>query len=83
MAPSKPHPGMLLQALQITGTKPENAIFVGDTTYDMEMAQAARVKSIGVGWGYHGARQLSAAGADRIATTVEQLKRYLQLTLAD
>lgn len=83
MAPSKPHPAMLLQALQATGAKPENAIFVGDTTYDMEMALAARVQSIGVGWGYHGAKQLAAAGAHRVATTVEELKGYLQLALKD
>jgi phosphoglycolate phosphatase len=81
MAPSKPHPAMLLQALQATETRPENAIFVGDTTYDMEMASAARVQSIGVGWGYHGAEQLTAAGAHRVATTVEELKGFLQLAL--
>jgi phosphoglycolate phosphatase len=74
---------MLLQALQATGIEPENAIYVGDTTYDMEMAQAARVQSIGVGWGYHGAMQLSAAGAPRIATSVEELKGYLQPILND
>jgi phosphoglycolate phosphatase len=83
MAPSKPHPAMLLQALQATGVTPENAIFVGDTTYDMEMARAAGIQSIGVGWGYHGAKQLSAAGADRLATSVEELRGYLQLLLND
>jgi len=35
MAPSKPHPAMLFQALEATGVTPENAIFIGDTTYDM------------------------------------------------
>jgi phosphoglycolate phosphatase len=83
MAPSKPHPAMLIQALQATGVTPENAIFVGDTTYDMEMAQAARIQSIGVGWGYHGAAQLSAAGAHRVAASVEELKGYLQHALDD
>src|SRR6516162_6127402 len=63
MAPSKPHPAMLLQALEATGAKPENAIFIGDTTYDMEMAQAAKVRSMGVSWGYHGAERLAGAGA--------------------
>lgn len=62
MAPSKPHPAMLLQALEATGVEPANAVFVGDTTYDMEMAQAAEVRSMGVSWGYHGAERLSAHG---------------------
>ena len=48
MAPSKPHPSMLLQALAATGVAAKDAIFVGDTTVDMEMAQAARLQSIGV-----------------------------------
>jgi len=78
MAPSKPHPAMLLQALQTTGIGPQDAVFVGDTTYDMEMARAARVQSIGVGWGYHGAGQLAAAGANRLAATVEELGGYLR-----
>ena len=30
--------------------KPEDALFIGDTTYDMEMAQAAKVRSMGVSW---------------------------------
>jgi phosphoglycolate phosphatase len=83
MAPSKPHPAMLLQALQATGIEAENAIFVGDTTYDMEMARSARVQSIGVSWGYHGAERLSAAGAHRVATSVEELRGFLQLNLND
>jgi phosphoglycolate phosphatase len=81
MAPSKPHPAMLLQALEATGVKRENAIFVGDTTYDMEMAQAAKVRSVGVSWGYHEAGRLAAAGAYRVANTVDQLKSYLQAVL--
>lgn len=83
MAPSKPHPAMLLQALAATGVKPEDAIFVGDTTYDMEMAHAAKVRSIGVGWGYHGPERLAAAGAYRVASTVNELKGYLRTMLED
>jgi phosphoglycolate phosphatase len=78
MAPSKPHPAMLLQALEATGVAPENAIFVGDTTYDMEMARAAKVQSMGVGWGYHRAEQLAAAGAHFVASTVDELRDHLQ-----
>ena len=77
MAPSKPHPAMLLQALEATGARPEDAIFVGDTTYDMEMARAAKVSSMGVNWGYHKAEQLAASGADGIAFNVEELRKYL------
>jgi len=83
MAPSKPHPAMLLQALEATGVARENAIFVGDTTYDMEMAQAARVRSLGVAWGYHKPERLVAAGAHRMAYTVDELRSHLKNLLDD
>jgi len=59
--PSKPHPSMILQALSETGVNAENAVMLGDTSFDMEMAQAAGVAGIGVSWGYHTAAQLTAA----------------------
>ena len=83
MAPSKPHPAMLLQALEATNVGPEDALFVGDTTYDMEMAQAANVRSMGVSWGYHGAERLVAAGASGVASNVDELRDHLQAILDD
>lgn len=59
--PSKPHPAMLLAALSETGVEAENAVMVGDTTFDMEMAQGAGITGIGVSWGYHLAAHLLAA----------------------
>ena len=73
-APSKPHPGMLLQAMAATGISSSDALFIGDTTFDMEMAQAARLRSIGVAWGYHRTDRLKAAGAHRVANAVEELR---------
>ena len=61
--PSKPAPDMILAALAETGVDPQDAIMVGDTTYDMEMAKAAGVRAIGVAWGYHASDALTAAGA--------------------
>ena len=51
--PSKPHPSMIRQALSETGLEPHQAVMVGDTSFDMEMAAAAGVAGIGVSWGYH------------------------------
>jgi phosphoglycolate phosphatase len=78
MAPSKPHPGMLLQALEVTGTRPENAAFIGDTTFDMEMARSAKLRPIGVAWGYHQAERLKAAGAYRVANAVDDLRSCIR-----
>lgn len=56
--PSKPHPSMILTALNETGVAPGKAVMLGDTTFDMDMARAAGIKKIGVSWGYHAAETL-------------------------
>lgn len=56
--PSKPHPSMILTALNETGVSAQKAVMLGDTTYDMDMARAAGIKKIGVTWGYHAADTL-------------------------
>jgi phosphoglycolate phosphatase len=71
--PSKPHPAMLEAAMRETGSAPHETIMVGDTSYDMEMARAARVRAIGVGWGYHPAAALTLAGAETVVDRFEQL----------
>jgi phosphoglycolate phosphatase len=50
---------------------------IGDTTFDMEMARAAGVRAIGVGWGYHSARELRDAGAEHVAETPAELGELL------
>ena len=59
--PSKPHPSMIRAALSETGVAAPDAVMLGDTSYDMEMAAAAGVAGIGVSWGYHPRARLSAA----------------------
>ncbi|MGE0210923.1 MAG: HAD-IA family hydrolase [Parvibaculaceae bacterium] len=76
-APSKPHPGMVLQAMAEAGAEPERTIVVGDTVFDVEMARAARARAIGVSWGYHRPEALTAAGADRIAFHFRDLAGHL------
>lgn len=56
--PSKPHPAMIHAALAETGVEADQAVMIGDTTYDMDMAAAADVTALGVSWGYHPAEAL-------------------------
>ncbi len=58
-APSKPNPAMLHQAMTETGIEKQNAVMIGDTTFDMEMALNARVPAIGVTWGHHQRHELA------------------------
>ena len=78
MAPSKPHPAMLLQALAATGVEAKDAIFIGDTTFDMQMAQTAGLRSMGVSWGYHQAERLLAAGAHYVAQSADELRTCIR-----
>ena len=50
---SKPHPLMLEQLLQEFGVAPNDAVMVGDTEYDMEMARLINMPRIAVSYGAH------------------------------
>lgn len=65
-APSKPHPGMVMNCLAATGVERHNTVVVGDTEYDMAMARAAGTRAVGVGWGYHSTERLLRGGAEHI-----------------
>jgi phosphoglycolate phosphatase len=75
--PSKPHPSMIEEALADALARPENAVMIGDTTYDIEMAKAAGIRAIGVAWGYHDVDELLAAGALAVAHTTEELEELI------
>jgi phosphoglycolate phosphatase len=62
-APSKPHPGMVLQAMEETGATAQDTVVIGDSIYDMGMASAAGALALGVSWGYHPAHALLESGA--------------------
>lgn len=72
-APSKPHPGMVRQAMDALGAAPGSTVVIGDTTYDMEMAKAAGAWAIGVTWGYHPHEHLARAGADILVASPAEL----------
>jgi len=80
-APSKPHPGMILEAMHETGIAPHDTIMIGDTTYDMEMARAAGVHAIGVTWGYHPAALLEQSGAHAVVSDFTELRPRLETLL--
>ncbi len=72
-APGKPHPVMILNALAATGVEPENAVMIGDTTYDIHMALAAGINAVGVSWGNHSVTELQCAGAHRLVDRLDDL----------
>ena len=70
---SKPDPMMLQQLLDETNTRLADAVMIGDTSYDLEMAQRIGMASIGVDWGMHSSECLSAYAPVKILSDFDQL----------
>ena len=61
---SKPDPLMLHQILQQVGRSSEQAVMVGDTVFDMDMARRANMRRIAVTYGAHPKAALADTGPD-------------------
>lgn len=56
---------------------PASVLMIGDRRHDIEGAAATGLGSIGVLWGYGSREELEAAGADRLAADIGQLRGML------
>jgi phosphoglycolate phosphatase len=54
---SKPHPQMLDELMEHLVVMPERTLMIGDTSYDLQMAQNAGVSAVGVTYGAQAAEQ--------------------------
>ena len=73
---SKPHPRMLHEILAARGKSTGEAVMIGDSEYDLAMAQQAGVRSVAVTLGVHGRDRL--AGYQPLAI-VDELPQLLDL----
>jgi phosphoglycolate phosphatase len=76
-APSKPHPQMLEDVLELTLTAPRGALMIGDTTYDMQMARDAGVDRIAVSYGTHETRRLLEFSPLKVIDSLAALEIWL------
>ena len=74
---SKPDPLMLAEILQFTGVKAEHAIMVGDTSYDLEMAQNIAMPRVGVSYGVHTPEVLQSFHPLAVVADVATLHQFL------
>ncbi|SFR08353.1 HAD family hydrolase [Desulfoscipio geothermicus] len=70
---SKPAPDMALLACRLLGVAPGQAVVIGDTPRDIQMARDAGAGSIGVLSGVCTREQLAGAGADAVIESVAAL----------
>ena len=70
----KPDPEPVLLAVERLGGSPEDAVYVGDSPFDIAAAKAAGVFAVAVGWGgIHPDERLLAEEPDAFVQTPEEL----------
>ncbi|SFM19604.1 HAD family hydrolase [Marinobacter zhejiangensis] len=76
---SKPDPTMLEEILAHLEIAPEDAVMIGDTRYDLDMAQRINMPAIGVEWGVHDRSVLQQYGPYAVVDSVKALREALGL----
>lgn len=71
--PHKPDPTIAKKIAEEFGAKPEECLFVGDTSVDMQTAKSAGMNSVGVLWGFRPESELKENGADYIISEVNEI----------
>jgi phosphoglycolate phosphatase len=71
--PSKPHPAMVTECCAEVGIDASSTYVIGDSTFDMDMANHANAKSVGVDWGYASVSELENSGANYIISNPSEL----------
>jgi len=74
---SKPHPQMLIELLDYTAIAPTDSIMIGDTSYDMEMANNADMHGLGVSYGVHSTKKLLACRPVKVLDSFQAVVGWL------
>lgn len=77
-AASKPAPQMLEEILLQTGATEANAMMVGDSCYDLQMANNANMPAAGITWGVHDAERLQQEKPLGIIHHIDELPALLR-----
>ncbi len=77
-AQSKPHPEMLQRILSEQQQSIERTVMIGDSKFDLRMANAAHIQSVGVTYGVHCHDTLSQEKPQTIVDNIEDLHSWLR-----
>jgi phosphoglycolate phosphatase len=69
----KPHPAMIVRALEEAGVAADRAVMIGDNVNDIVAARAAGVRSVAVGYGLGDPAVLRAANPDFYCERIEHV----------
>ena len=74
----KPAPDLLLVAMQLTGARPEETVYIGDSDVDIATAANTGTACVSVAWGFRDEAFLRKNGAKRVVCSAQEL--YAALT---
>jgi phosphoglycolate phosphatase len=74
---AKPHPDMVLRLLECTGVDAGEALLVGDTTHDMDLAANAGVDALAVCYGAHDRELLRTRASRACLDSIDELRQWL------
>lgn len=74
---SKPDPDMINSLLDAFNLQPSEAVMIGDTSFDLEMAQLAGVDSIGITLGAHDQSVLADFKPIAIVDSLRELEQWI------
>lgn len=74
---SKPHPLMLEEIMHELAIEPDQTLMVGDTEYDMELAQNAGTHSLAVSYGVHSIERLLKHNPLGFIDNIQELPEWL------
>lgn len=75
--PPKPDPRSTLEIIDALAVKPEESLFVGDSSIDIKTGIGAGMITVGVDWGFRTKNELEEAGADSIISSPQELIHYV------
>jgi len=75
---SKPHPQMLQEIMDSLGVETNDTLMIGDTEYDLQMANNAGVRSLAVSYGVHDLTRLLNCNPLDCVDDIFELRNWLQ-----
>lgn len=75
--PKKPDPAAALEIADKMNLSVNEILYIGDSKTDMETGQNAGMDTIGVAWGFRGAKELKEHHATYIVETPEEILTYV------
>ncbi len=78
---SKPAPDMLLEIMDTLECAAQDTLLIGDTTFDMQMAQSADVDRLAVSYGVHSKQQLDVYQPLAILSSSHELVEWFDINI--